>query len=137
MKIVFSSTIEQEQKIANLVSEFYHSVFPKYFTKDEILHFQEIGVLQANKNSFSYNGTLRSAFQVITCLQVMISVLEKKAENHSPSLQLEKLFEKNSTLLDSYGIFFPFNYKHFNYIQNACQETSEMMYTEPANRYLV
>ena len=72
MKIVFSSTVEQEQEIEYLISKFYHSVFPKFFTEDEIHHFQEIGVLQANKNDFSYNGTLRAAFQVITCLQVMM-----------------------------------------------------------------
>ena len=59
MKIVFSSTVEQEQEIENLISMFYHSSFPQFFTEDEILHFQEIGVLQANKDDFSYNGTLR------------------------------------------------------------------------------
>ena len=118
MKIVFSSTVEQEQEIEDLVSKFYHSVFPKFFTEDEIHHFQEIGVLQANKNDFSYNGTLRDAFQVITCLQVIMSVLEKKAENHSAlSIKLEKLFEQNNTLLNQCGIFFPFNYEHFNIFQ--------------------
>ena len=124
MKIVFSSTVEQEQEIENLISKFYYSVFPKFFSEDEIQHFQEIGVLRANKNDFSYNGTLRAAFQVITCLQVMISVLEKKVENHSSSFQLrlKQTFEQNNTLLNQYGIFFPFNYEHFTYISNGNHE---------------
>ena len=93
MKIVFSSTVEQEQEIENLISKFYHSVFPQFFTEDEIQHFQEIGVLQANKNDFSYNGTLRAAFQVITCLQVIMSVLEKKVEEPFSFISVE--IEKN------------------------------------------
>lgn len=139
MKIVFSSTLEQEQEIEGLVSKFYHSVFPKFFTTDEIQHFQEIGVLEANKNDFSYNGTLRDAFQVITCLQVIMSVLEKKREDHSSLSQckLEKLFEQNTTLLNQCGIFFPFNYEHFKYIPNKDHEKIDIMYSQPANQYLV
>lgn len=139
MKIVFSSTVEQEQEIENLVSKFYHSVFPQFFSDDEIHHFREIGVLQANKNDFTYNGTLRAAFQVITCLQIMISVLEKKVENDSTSfqLQLKKTFEQNNTLLNQYGIFFPFNYEHFIYISNGNYEKIKMSYSQPANQFLV
>ena len=139
MKIVFSSTVEQEQEIENLISMFYHSVFPKFFTEDEILHFQEIGVLQSNKDDFSYNGTLRSAFQVITCLQVMMSILEKKIEKQSAASQLElqKTFEHNNTLLNQYGIFFPFNYEHFTYISHENNEKLKMMYSQPSNQYLI
>jgi hypothetical protein len=139
VKIVFSSTLEQEQEIESLVSKFYHSVFPKFFTSDEIQHFQEIGVLEANKADFSYNGTLRDAFQVITCLQVMISVLEKKGEDHSSSFQskLEHMFKQNNTLLNQCGIFFPFNYEHFNYIANQDHAKIDIMYSQPANQYLV
>ncbi len=139
MKIVFSSTVEQEQEIENLISMFYHSVFPKFFTEDEILHFQEIGVLQSNKDDFSYNGTLRSAFQVITCLQVMMSILEKKIEKQSAASQLElqKTFEHNNTLLNQYGIFFPFNYEHFIYISHENDEKLKMMYSQPSNQYLI
>lgn len=139
MKIVFSSTVEQEQEIESLVLKFYQSIFPKFFTKDEIHHFQEIGVLQANKNDFSYNGTLRAAFQVITCLQVLMSVLEKKEESLSALSQVkfERLFEQNNALLNQYGIFFPFNYEHFNSIPYENYEKIELMNSIPANQYLV
>lgn len=139
MKVVFSSTIEQEEEIENLISRFYHSVFPQFFTEDEIHHFQEIGVLQANKNDFSYNGTLRAAFQVITCLQVMMSILEKKVENDSTAFQLKlkKTFEQNNALLNRYGIFFPFNYEHFVYISHENYEKMNMMDSQPANQYLI
>lgn len=139
VKIVFSSTVEQEQEIDNLVTEFYHSVFPKFFTENDIQHFQEIGVLQTNKDDFSYNGTLRAAFQVITCLQVIKAVLEKKVENHSASIQLrlKKTFEQNNTLLNQYGIFFPFNYEHFTYIPNENYRKVDMLYIQPANQYLI
>ncbi len=137
MKIVFSSTVEQEQEIEYLISKFYSSVFPQFFTEAEIQHFQEIGVLQANKNDFPYNGTLRAAFQVITCLQVMITVLEKKAANQSASLKSQKMFEQNNTLLNKYGIFFPFNYEHFTYISDENHKQIDLKYTKPANQYLV
>ena len=139
VKIVLSSTVEQEQEIANLVSQFYHSVFPKFFTNDEIAHFQEIGVLQANKNDFSYNGTLRDAYQVITCLQVIISILEKKEQSESSLVRskLAKLFTQNHILLNQCGIFFPFDYEQFTYIHNISHEKIEIVYTQPANQYLV
>ena len=137
MKIVFSSTVEQDQEIEYLISKFYSSVFPQFFTEAEIQHFQEIGVLQANKSDFSYNGTLRDAFQVITCLQIMITVLEKKAANQSASLKLQKMFEQNNTLLNQYGIFFPFNYEHFTYISDENYKQIDLKYTKPANQYLI
>ncbi|MFJ8244694.1 DUF5365 family protein [Peribacillus asahii] len=138
MKIVLSSTVEQEQEIANLVSYLYDSVFPKFFTEEEIRHFQEIGVLQVNKSDFPYSGTLRSAFQVIACLQVMIVILEKKEQDASSvDSELVKQFEQNITLLNEYGIFFPFYYKHFNRIQKESPKNTNMMYTQPDNEFLI
>ena len=59
MKTVFSSTEEQEQEIASLVSRFYESVFPQYFTESEILHFREIGVLEPNQSSCYLLGNIK------------------------------------------------------------------------------
>lgn len=138
MKIVFASTIEQEQEIEQLIATFYQTVFPQFFTDEEIQHFQDIGVLQANNNHFSYNGTLRAAFQVITCLQVMMTILEKKVENPTASLKLQNMFEQNSSLLNHYGISFPFNYEHFNYtISSENHKLNEMKNSQPANQYLI
>ncbi|MDM5357367.1 DUF5365 family protein [Peribacillus sp. RS7] len=139
MKTVFSSTEEQEQEIASLVSRFYESVFPKYFTESEILHFREIGVLEPNQGSFTYFATLRDAFQVMTCLQVLMSILDKQKKADSIVLESksEELFQHNITLLNEYGIFFPFYYDHFSCINHELSNDMQMMDMQVANQYLV
>ncbi|MCY8938017.1 DUF5365 family protein [Peribacillus frigoritolerans] len=135
MKTVFSSTEEQEQEIASLVSRFYESVFPKYFTESEILHFREIGVLEPNQSSFTYLATLRDAFQVMTCLQVLMSILDKQKRVMEP--KSEELFQHNITLLNECGIFFPFYYDHFSSINLEANNEMQMMDIQVANQYLV
>ncbi|GAA1379214.1 DUF5365 family protein [Peribacillus frigoritolerans] len=135
MKTVFSSTEEQEQEIASLVSRFYESVFPKYFTESEILHFREIGVLEPNQSSVTYLATLRDAFQVMTCLQVLMSILEKQKRVMEP--KSEELFQHNITLLNECGIFFPFYYDHFSSINLEANNDMQMMDIQVANQYLV
>ncbi|ASS93843.1 DUF5365 family protein [Peribacillus simplex] len=139
MKTVFSSTEEQEQEIASLVSRFYESVFPKYFTESEILHFREIGVLEPNQSSFTYLATLRDAFQVMTCLQVLMSILDKQKEEDSILMESksEELFQHNITLLNEYGIFFPFYYDHFSSINHEESNDMQMLDIQVANQYLV
>ncbi|CAH0344233.1 DUF5365 family protein [Bacillus sp. CECT 9360] len=138
MRIVFASTSEQEQEIGNLVSFFYRSIFPKYFTKDEILHFEKIGVLQTPANSITYFGTLKDAFQVMTCLQVIISILEKK---ESSNMALEgkfiRLFENNVRILNDYGVLFPLDLNHFDSLKNEENDDSFLLYVEAANQYLI
>ncbi|UYY99887.1 YhcU family protein [Peribacillus frigoritolerans] len=135
MKTVFSSTEEQEQEIASLVSRFYESVFPKYFTESEILHFREIGVLEPNQSSVTYLATLRDAFQVMTCLQVLMSILDKQKRVMEP--KSEELFQHNITLLNECGIFFPFYYDHFSSINLDANNDMQMMDIQVANQYLV
>ncbi|MCD1159559.1 DUF5365 family protein [Peribacillus frigoritolerans] len=135
MKTVFSSTEEQEQEIASLVSRFYESVFPKYFTESEILHFREIGVLEPNRSSVTYLATLRDAFQVMTCLQVLMSILDKQKRVMEP--KSEELFQHNITLLNECGIFFPFYYDHFSSINHEANNDMQMMDIQVANQYLV
>ncbi|MFJ5751827.1 DUF5365 family protein [Peribacillus frigoritolerans] len=135
MKTVFSSTEEQEQEIASLVSRFYESVFPKYFTESEILHFREIGVLEPNQSSVTYLATLRDAFQVMTCLQVLMSILDKQKRVMEP--KSEELFHHNITLLNECGIFFPFYYDHFSSINLEANNEMQMMDIQVANQYLV
>ncbi len=135
MKTVFSSTEEQEQEIASLVSRFYESVFPKYFTESEILHFREIGVLEPNQSSVTYLATLRDAFQVMTCLQVLMSILDKQKRVMEP--KSEELFQHNITLLNECGIFFPFYYDHFSNINHEANNDMQMMDIQVANQYLV
>jgi hypothetical protein len=135
VKTVFSSTEEQEQEIASLVSRFYESVFPKYFTESEILHFREIGVLEPNQSSVTYLATLRDAFQVMTCLQVLMSILDKQKRVMEP--KSEELFQHNITLLNECGIFFPFYYDHFSSINHEANNDMQMMDIQVANQYLV
>ncbi|MFY0801127.1 DUF5365 family protein [Peribacillus frigoritolerans] len=135
MKTVFSSTEEQEQEIASLVSRFYESVFPKYFTESEILHFREIGVLEPNRSSVTYLATLRDAFQVMTCLQVLMSILDKQTRVMEP--KSEEMFQHNITLLNECGIFFPFYYDHFSSINHEANNDMQMMDIQVANQYLV
>ncbi|MED3994113.1 DUF5365 family protein [Peribacillus frigoritolerans] len=135
MKTVFSSTEEQEQEIASLVSRFYESVFPKYFTESEILHFREIGVLEPNQSSVTYLATLRDAFQVMTCLQVLMSILDKQKRVMEP--KSEELFQHNIALLNECGIFFPFYYDHFSSINLEANNDMQMMDIQVANQYLV
>ncbi|MGE7904340.1 DUF5365 family protein [Peribacillus sp. NPDC094092] len=140
MKTVFSSTEEQEQEIASLVSRFYESVFPKYFTESEILHFREIGVLEPNQSSVTYLATLRDAFQVMTCLQVLMSILDKQKSEDLMVMESksEELFQHNITLLNECGIFFPFYYDHFSSINHdEANNDMQMMDIQVANQYLV
>lgn len=139
VKTVFSSTEEQEQEIASLVARFYKSVFPKYFTENEIIHFREIGVLQPNKSTFTYFATLRDAFQVMACLQVLLSILDKKKIEDSFIIEskFEELFQHNITLLNECGIFFPFYYDHFTRINHEASKDMQMMDIQVANQYLV
>ncbi|MFF2855833.1 DUF5365 family protein [Peribacillus sp. NPDC058002] len=139
MKTVFSSTEEQEQEIASLVSRFYESVFPTYFTESEILHFREIGVLEPNQSSVTYLATLRDAFQVMTCLQVLMSILDKQKREDFIMMESksEELFQHNITLLNECGIFFPFYYDHFSSINQEANNDMQMMDIQVANQYLV
>lgn len=137
MKTVFSSTEEQEQEIASLVTRFYESVFPKYFTETEILHFREIGVLEPNQSSVTYLATLRDAFQVMACLQVLMSILDKQEREDFMEPESEELFQHNITLLNECGIFFPFYYDHFSSINQEANNEMQMMDIQVANQYLV
>ncbi|AOH53668.1 hypothetical protein ABE28_004840 [Peribacillus muralis] len=139
MKTVFSSTEEQEQEIARLVSRFYETVFPKYFPESEILHFRKIGVLEPNRSTPTYLGTLRDAYQVMTCLHVLHSILGKLQEEDSIMMDssLAELFKHNITLLNEYGIFFPFYYDHFSRVNHEVSNDMQMMDIQVANQYLV
>ena len=137
MKTVFSSTEEQEQEIASLVTRFYESVFPKYFTETEILHFREIGVLEPNQSSVTYLATLRDAFQVMACLQVLMSILDKQEREDFMEPESEELFQHNITLLNECGIFFPFYYDHFSSINLEANNEIQMKDIQVANQYLV
>jgi len=137
VKTVYSSTIEQEQEINNLVTYFYESVFPQFFTQTEIFHFKEIGVLHKDSGRFPYHGTLKSAFQIMSCLQVISAILDKKIACTPFQLDLdsEELLNHNIRLLSENGLFFPLSHENFQLIIETEDERSS--YVEPANQFLI
>lgn len=136
MKVVYASTTEQEQEITELVHYFYDSVFPLYFTKRDIAQFKNIGVLQTTTKSFDYFGTLKDAFHVMTSLNVILTVLEKKRANiEAAEERLEELFFHNTNLLNKYGIYFPLSYGQFSYLHNPTKDLN--LFINPANQILV
>lgn len=134
MKTVFSSTIEQEQEIENLVTYFYKTVFPQFFTKNEILHFMQIGVLHKDSGRYAYHGTLKSAFQIMSCLQVILTLLDKKT-SIPLDINSEDLLNHNIRLLSENGLFFPFTNENFNLLVET--EDERFSYVEPANQFLI
>ncbi|WP_066068181.1 YhcU family protein [Neobacillus soli] len=105
MKIVFAPTPSQEEEINGLVRYFYSNIFPLYFTDEEICQFQQLKVLHPSKDF----NTLKDAFQVMTCIQTLISILEFSQLDE----QYSTLFNKNVDNLLEFGLFFPFEYDQF------------------------
>ncbi len=134
VKIVYSSTYEQEQRIENLVSYFFDFVFPKYFPETEIAHFKKIGVLKSE----AYAETLKRAYQIMTSLQVIITILERNGKNEQRSVKtkMELLLSKNIQLLNENGMFFPFFSNHFLQSNDVNEENSSMLYEEPTRQFL-
>ncbi|MEH7546813.1 hypothetical protein FB550_12562 [Neobacillus bataviensis] len=105
MKIVFASTPSQEEEINELVRYVYSNIFPLYFSDEEISQFEELKVLDT---SLDFN-TLKDAFQVMTSIQTVISILESSPLDE----QYEMVFNKNVATLKEFGLFFPFDFEQF------------------------
>ncbi|WP_342430067.1 YhcU family protein [Neobacillus sp. FSL H8-0543] len=128
MKIVFASTPSQEEEICVLVRYIYSKVFPLYFIDEEINEFEQLKVLHFTEDF----NTLKDAFQVMASLQTLISILE------SPTLydHYAALFNKNVTLLEEFGLSFPFEFQQFIEAKHLkCSMLS--IYTKADNELLV
>jgi len=110
VKIVFASTPSQEEEINGLVRYIYSNIFPLYFTDEEICQFERLKVLHTSEEF----NTLKDAFQVMTCIQTLISILESS----QPDEQYASLFNKNVETLTEFGLLFPFKYEHFEEAKN-------------------
>ncbi|UQD51267.1 hypothetical protein C0971_03990 [Bacillus methanolicus] len=110
MKVVYASTPEQEQKIKELVDYFYSSVFPIYFSDEDIMEFNRLKVLHTSTRHFEYFGTLKEAYQVIASLQTLISILETSQSKE----KYYSLFVKNASILEEFDIYFPFTFSQFS-----------------------
>lgn len=131
VKIVFASTPGQENKVYELVQYFYSNIFPRFFRDDEIKRFEREKVLKPTSN-FEGFATLKDAYQVITCLQTIISILETVEQQDDYKI----IFEKNASMLLEMGMHFPFSYNQFH---RGSEMKVEMLsiYSQPANQYLI
>ncbi|EAR66664.1 hypothetical protein B14911_14892 [Bacillus sp. NRRL B-14911] len=132
VKVVFASTPNQEERIRELVDYFYTSIFPAYFSDEDIKEFEKLKVLHTSTRHFEYFGTLKEAFQVIASLQTLISILESS----DPENRYEGIFQKNVHILKDFGLFFPFGFSSFI---DAKELKGDMfsVYTKAANELLV
>ncbi|MCU9612562.1 YhcU family protein [Caldibacillus lycopersici] len=133
MKIVYASTPEQESKIKHLVEYFYSTIFPKYFSDDEIHSFIEWNFLNvSNQNQLS--GTLKESYQIISSLEILISLIES---NHMENRHhYQQMFEKNAEILNEVDMTFPFTYDQFMGDKDISLESGSI-YIKAANEWLV
>ena len=132
VKIVFASIPSQEEEINGLVRYIYSTVLPLYFSDDEISEFERIKVLHTSGKHFEDFSTLKDAFQVMACLQTVISILEYPSlDDHYSSL-----FNKNVSNLQDFGLFFPFEYDQFVEAKNL-KNSVFSIYTRAANELLI
>jgi hypothetical protein len=131
VKIVFASTPGQEVKVQELVQYFYSNLFPRFFHDDEIKRFEREKVLKLTGN-FEGFDTLKDAYQVITCLQTIISILEAV----EPQYEYKCIFDKNASMLQEMGMHFPFSFSQFHHARGIKVEMFSI-YSQPANQYLI
>jgi len=128
VKIVFASTPSQEQEINELVRYVYSNIFPLYFSDEEISQFEELKVLDT---SLDFN-TLKDAFQVMTSIQTVISILESTPLDE----QYEVVFNRNVATLEEFGMFFPFDFEQF--MEGKSLKSSMLsIYTKADNELII
>jgi hypothetical protein len=132
VKIVFASIPSQEEEIEELVRHIYFNVFPNYFSDAEIKEFEQIKVLHTSSHYFNDINTLKEAFQVMTSLQTIISILESANLNDCYSM----IFNKNVSTLLKFGLFFPFYFEQFVEAKSK-KKYLFSVFTKPANELLI
>lgn len=132
MKVVYASTPEQEDHIEELIDYTYSTIFPRFFSDEDILKLEDMKVLYVKEQDNEYNGTLKEAFQVISSLQALIAVLET-IQNEEVQDSHRELFDKNVRILDDYGIAFPFTMDQFIHPKDEILSK----YSKPMNQFLV
>lgn len=132
MKVIFVANQEQENEIKELVEKVYSDIFPIYFSDEMIKDFERKNVLHISSGQFQYFRTIKEAYSVITSLQTIISILE--IPKHLA--EYENLFLNNSQILNKYGLFFPFDYKHFSQ-ESHVKNDYLSVYAKAANELLI
>ncbi|MCL6572181.1 MAG: YhcU family protein [Bacillus sp. (in: Bacteria)] len=127
MKIVFASTPSQKEEINGMVRGIYSTIFPLYFTDEEISQFEWLKVLHTSDNHFEH-FTLKDAFQVMSSIQTVVSILESTPLEK----QYEPLFNKNVENLQDFGLFFPFEFSQFEEV-SGMKNAMLSLYTKADN----
>jgi len=130
MKIVMAATPEQGAYIHKLVDYIYCSLFPNYFTDEEIKQFEAFKILEIDSNNEQLS-ILKNAFEVISSLQTIISIIESVNDYNT---KYKNMFNRNIELLEKYGVEFPFSFEQFTSSING-ERLSQ--YAKPANDYLI
>lgn len=131
MKVVFASTPEQRTKIMELTKQIYSDVFPIYFSDKQIQEFEKQNILQFTADQFEQMDTLKDAYQVIASLQTLIHILQSADVD-----QYMDTYYKNISILEDFGIHFPFEFSQFTDVEVAKKEKLSV-YTKVANEFLV
>ncbi|WP_231893391.1 DUF5365 family protein [Rossellomorea aquimaris] len=131
VKVLLASTHEQEEKIQELISYMYCTIFPDYFTDEEIEQFEDMQVLHTTTRNFEYFGTLKEAFQVISSIQTIISIVESGSKEDV----YEEMFYHNAQILQGFGMFFPLSFDQFN--EDSDCRHSLSVYSKAVNQLLV
>jgi Family of unknown function (DUF5365) len=112
MNTAYAATKEQEGYIHYLVNYFYTNIFPYYFADEQIHEFEKWQVLSLQEKRVKYNGTTKEAFQIISSLQSLITVIEYVGKSGDCG-RYRDVFQRNVELLRRYGIMFPFAIEQF------------------------
>ncbi|VXB21651.1 conserved hypothetical protein [Bacillus sp. 349Y] len=131
MKILIASTPEQEEKIQELIEYMYCTVFPDYFTDDEIRQMDDLKVLHTHVHEVEYVGMLKEAFQIISSLQTLIAIIETGSEEKV----YREMFAHNAGIIRGFGISFPFSFDQFSEGHDCDNHIS--LYAKPANQLLI
>lgn len=127
VKIVFGSTEEQETTIDQLLVYLRYSILPSYMTEEELASYDSMGLLQFDNQRNLYNGTLKEAFQVMTALQTVISIIENEKKFEADAyITYEDKFNYNAELLNYFGLFFPFHLHYFK--STKCTKCTKSQY---------
>jgi Family of unknown function (DUF5365) len=112
LKIVCAVTEEQEKYMNYLVHYFYTNIFPYYFDDEQLHEFENLEILSLDREHVTYNGTMKEAFQIISALQSLITIIEYVGESGDYE-RYRSLFERNINILRRNGITFPFMIEQF------------------------
>lgn len=137
MKVVYASTPEQEDHIGELVQHLLTNILPYYFTDKEIENLESQLSLHTGgvHDTFTvYNGTLKEAFHIISCLQAIIAVIET-IQDEGIQLKHRELYKRNVNMLRDFGFSFPFAIEQFT--QQTKNPTMLSKFIRASNQFLV